>query len=161
VNKVIIGLVIAVIVLSGAVSFLAYSSQDNIDATFTEITNTVIPYKYNTVCDLGDMKTFWIEKVLFTHLEIMDGKHNDNAELIKFFKEDTLLAITNTTPDQVFTPENKKYLGPPLTDPMYFLPVILQIIDTNPKLIEILTVHEGDTELSYLLRLELERKKCE
>ena len=36
-----------------------------------------------------------------------------------------------------------------------------ELIDTNPKLAEILTFQEGDTEQSYLLRLELERQQCE
>jgi len=160
VNKVIVGLVVAVIALAAGVSFLAYSSQDQIDETVTKLTNSVISYKYDSICDVGDLKEFVEKKALPVWAEILEGIHNENEKLIEFYKSNKFLRHQNITPSQIYGPDTPPNKDPAIIDFMFLLPVILEIMNTNPELIEILTLNEGESENEYLYRLEIEKNKC-
>ena len=60
----------------------------------------------------------------------------------------------------MFGPESGPNKDPLLYDSMFFLPVILEILNTNPDLIEILKVQEGESSEIYTNRISTEINKC-
>jgi len=169
----IIGIILAVIVIG--VFLLALTNpnlRENketwfgfIDVNLEEnITGTT--YKYNTICDVGDPLEFLQVEVLQVEGEILGGIHNENENLVKFFKENEILGRLNITPDQIYgiTPDESKGVGPnydPIFyDMMFLIPPALEIMDASPEFVELFTVQEGDSQSSYANRLHSEKNKC-
>lgn len=136
--------------------------------TQSVIVTPTTSYKYNTICDIGDLEEFMIEKVWTTTMEITAGHHNDNPKLIEFFKTDRIFSQTGITPKEIFVKMesgNGDGLGPNY-DPIMFdvglwMPAALAVIDVSPELIDILRVNEDESNASYTTRIMSKINKCD
>jgi len=132
-----------------------------------EIPNPFQTYKYNTVCDLGDINKFMMEKYFVTLMELGNGNYNDNEKLIKFFKTNEFLSKINISPDQLLYPQPETPTGglahspDPLSyDGVFWAPLIFDILGASPELQDWITATEGQSFESYNGRLLSDASKC-
>ena len=125
-------------------------------------------YKYNTICDVKSMPEGFNLAVIRIMFEIQGGMHNDNEYLIQFFKTDELMSRLGYTPNMVFGLENiyddkinSFNQDPIFSDPTYFAPVILQIMDVNPKVIDMLMSIKERTPTEFFIDMQSELQKCQ
>lgn len=154
-------IILAIAVVGGIIlsAFIIMNDQTILQIPITAIASTT-SYKYNTVCDLGEYEEFVKQKVLPVVFEIMGGKHNENERLAKFFKSNEFINSLNLNPDQIYGSNGNPNYDPIFYDAMFLMPVALDIMGASPELIKILSVHEGESQISYMNRLASEIDKC-
>ena len=145
-------IIIGALAISGALTILPPQP-----ASVT--TSSAESYRYNSVCEIGSTPgelSVYLMKITY---DLFVGAHNNDPRLIEFFEQDEFLSQSGYTPDMVFSYDQPD-IHPIFYNSTYFTPIVLEMRNVHPEVIDIMTLSEGETQEEFNARLFVELTNC-